>query len=234
MLTVLVFWSCLLLQPRLPPSSQSLRLFPCASVLLHGPLDICLYPLPAAPLAPARKRDARHKFLQHRSASSKTTTEFAQPGLSRSNGGHPQREGTNLGVFVPIWLVLPRREATNSGVFNLAVTSIGGQNNGQNLIVKNGQQKPPQDRGGFCCALGFFFFNFFVFFSLFLLISSCFMTSWNPKTSHQMRVQAIICDISPYSSGAVQVRVGLELADLWGAHADLWAQPSLRAFGTPN
>ena len=34
--------------------------------------------------------------------------EFAQPCLSMSNGGHPQREGTNLGVFVPVWLVLPR------------------------------------------------------------------------------------------------------------------------------
>ena len=39
--------------------------------------------------------------------------EFAQPGLSRSNGGHPQREGTNLGVFVSILLVLPRCDATN-------------------------------------------------------------------------------------------------------------------------
>ena len=36
-----------------------------------------------------------------------------------SNGGHPQREGTNLGVFVPIWLVLRRREATNLGVSDL-------------------------------------------------------------------------------------------------------------------
>ena len=26
--------------------------------------------------------------------------EFAQPGLSRSNGSYPQREGINLGVFV--------------------------------------------------------------------------------------------------------------------------------------
>ena len=42
-----------------------------------------------------------------------------KPWLSRSNGGHPQREGTNLGVFVPIWLVLPRCEATNLGVFDL-------------------------------------------------------------------------------------------------------------------
>ena len=45
--------------------------------------------------------------------------EFAQPRLSRSNGGHPQREGTNLGVFVPIWLIFPRGEATNLGVFAL-------------------------------------------------------------------------------------------------------------------
>ena len=45
--------------------------------------------------------------------------EFAQPRLSRSNGVHPQREGTNLGVFVPIWLVLRRCEATNLDVFDL-------------------------------------------------------------------------------------------------------------------
>ena len=39
--------------------------------------------------------------------------EFAQLGLSRPNSSHPQREGTNLGVFVPVWLVLRRCEATN-------------------------------------------------------------------------------------------------------------------------
>ena len=48
--------------------------------------------------------------------------EFAQPGLSRSNGGDPQREGTNLGVFVPNWLVLAQREATNLGALK-ALTS---------------------------------------------------------------------------------------------------------------
>ena len=69
--------------------------------------------------------------------------EFAQPRLSRSNGGHPQREGANLGVFVPIWLVLPRREAINLGVFDLGHFAL----------------------------------------------------------------------ISPYSNGAVQIRVGLELAE---------------------
>ena len=45
--------------------------------------------------------------------------EFAQPRLSRSDGGDPQREGTILGVFVPIWLVVPRCEATSLGVFDL-------------------------------------------------------------------------------------------------------------------
>ena len=48
-LTVLVFWSCVLLLPQLPPSSRSLRLFPGASILLHGPLDICLDLLPTPP-----------------------------------------------------------------------------------------------------------------------------------------------------------------------------------------
>ena len=43
--------------------------------------------------------------------------EFAQPRSSRPNSSHPQREGTNLGVFVPVWLVFPRCEATNLGVF---------------------------------------------------------------------------------------------------------------------
>ena len=43
----------------------------------------------------------------------------------------------------------------------MAVTSIGVYKNGQNLkkipsfIVKNGQQKPPQNRGGFCCVFWF-------------------------------------------------------------------------------
>ena len=36
-LTVLVFRSCALLLPRFPPSSRSLKLFPWASILLHGP-----------------------------------------------------------------------------------------------------------------------------------------------------------------------------------------------------
>ena len=46
--------------------------------------------------------EACQKLSQvHSSASSKLTTEFAQPRLSRSSGGHPQREGTNLGVFGP-------------------------------------------------------------------------------------------------------------------------------------
>ena len=46
--------------------------------------------------------------------------EFAQPGLSRSNGGHPHREGTNLGLSVPVRLELPRCDAANLGVFDLS------------------------------------------------------------------------------------------------------------------
>ena len=57
------------------------------------------------------------------SASSEPTTEFAQPSLSRSNGSHPQREGTNLGVFVPIWLALPRCEATHLGVLICVIST---------------------------------------------------------------------------------------------------------------
>ena len=65
-LTVLVFWSWVLLRPRLLPSPRSLKLFPWPSILLHGPLDICLDLLPAAPRPPMQKRDAQHMFLQHR------------------------------------------------------------------------------------------------------------------------------------------------------------------------
>ena len=50
--------------------------------------------------------------------------QFVQPRLSRSNNGHAQQEGTNLGVFVPEKLVLPRYEATNLGVFDLCVISL--------------------------------------------------------------------------------------------------------------
>ena len=66
-LTVLVFWSWVLLLPRLPPWSRSLRLFPWASILLYGLLDSCLDLLPAAP-PPVQKWDAQHMFLQHRGA----------------------------------------------------------------------------------------------------------------------------------------------------------------------
>ena len=51
-LTVLVFWSWVLLLPRLPPWSRSLRLIPWASVLLYKPLDIpwiCCLQLPHHP-----------------------------------------------------------------------------------------------------------------------------------------------------------------------------------------
>ena len=60
-----ILWSWVLLLPRLPPLSWNLRLFPWPSILLHGPLGVCLDLLPAAPLLPVQKRDAQHMFLQH-------------------------------------------------------------------------------------------------------------------------------------------------------------------------
>ena len=71
--------------------------------------------------------------------------EFAQPRLSRSNGGHPQREGTNLGVFVPIWLVLLRCEATNQGVFDLCHISrlpLAGHNKASRTDFRNQRFEP--------------------------------------------------------------------------------------------
>ena len=53
-LTVLVFWTWLLLLPRLPPSSRSLRLFPWASILLYGPLDITWICCPQLPHHPSK------------------------------------------------------------------------------------------------------------------------------------------------------------------------------------
>ena len=50
--------------------------------------------------------------------------EFVQPRLSRSNGGHPQREGRNLVLFVSVRLVLRRCEATNLGVFDLCLFDL--------------------------------------------------------------------------------------------------------------
>ena len=43
------------------------------------------------------------------------------PDLSRPKSGHPPaREGTNLGVFVPVWLALPQCEGALSGLFDLS------------------------------------------------------------------------------------------------------------------
>ena len=83
------------------------------------------------------------KSTKNSPANSQTHPHLHSPVCVGSNGGHPQREGTNLGMFVPIWLVLRRCEATNLGVFDLCHFAL----------------------------------------------------------------------ISPYSNGAVQTRVGLELAD---------------------
>ena len=62
------FLVLVLLLPRLPRWSRSLRMFPWPSISLYGPLDICLDLLPAAPPPPMQKRDPQHKLLQHRGA----------------------------------------------------------------------------------------------------------------------------------------------------------------------
>ena len=40
--------------------------------------------------------------------------EYAQPSLSKSKGGHPQRKGANLGVFVPVSLALLRCDGASA------------------------------------------------------------------------------------------------------------------------
>ena len=60
-LTVLVFWSWMLLMPRLLPSSRSIRLLPWASILLHRPLDTCL-DLPPSPTTRAKTERTAQVF----------------------------------------------------------------------------------------------------------------------------------------------------------------------------
>ena len=55
-LTVLVFRSWVLLLPRLPPWSRSLRLFPWASIFALWALGHCLDLLPATPPPPVQKK----------------------------------------------------------------------------------------------------------------------------------------------------------------------------------
>ena len=73
---------------------------------------------------PDQKRWKRNKNLGSNSAISKPTTELAQPRLGRvKRGSSPARGYTDLGVFVPIWLVLRRCEASNLSVFDFALVS---------------------------------------------------------------------------------------------------------------
>ena len=57
-----------------PPSSQSLRLFPWASILLHGGpwTSFACICCPQLPLPPVQKRDAQHMFLKHGGAHAET------------------------------------------------------------------------------------------------------------------------------------------------------------------
>ena len=61
-LTVLVFWSWVLLLSQLPPWSRSLRFFPWASILLCGPLDIAWICCPQLPHHPCKMGRTAHVF----------------------------------------------------------------------------------------------------------------------------------------------------------------------------
>ena len=91
--------SWVLLLPRPPPSSRSLRLFPCASILLHGPLDICLDLLLAAPLPPMQKQDAQRKFLQHRGERADCSSKLSIGGVTKLQGD--TMLGANLSDQIP-------------------------------------------------------------------------------------------------------------------------------------
>ena len=94
------FWSWVPLLPQLPPSSWSLRLFPCASILLHGPVDIYLDLLSAAPLPPVQKQDAQHMFLQHRGAHAEKSHPILNGGpQALQKQGWKIRKRNSLGSF---------------------------------------------------------------------------------------------------------------------------------------
>ena len=105
---------CALLSlPSLPRSSPSPR------PVLARPSSPGPPPPALARPSPGPRPALAHPRFKGSSRQSGQKRNSLQPGLSRSNDGHSHREGTNLGVFAPIWLVLPRREATKLGVFDL-------------------------------------------------------------------------------------------------------------------
>ena len=61
-LTVLVFWSWVLLLPRLPPSSRSLRLFPWASFCFTGPWTLLGSAARSSPTTRAKPGRKAHVF----------------------------------------------------------------------------------------------------------------------------------------------------------------------------
>ena len=67
-LTVLVFWFWVLLMPKSQALSRSLRLCPWSSICFMAPSSKILGSAPPAPLPSVEKRDAQHKFLQHKGA----------------------------------------------------------------------------------------------------------------------------------------------------------------------
>ena len=92
---------------------------PWASILLHGPLDICLDVVPALPYhpAPVQKREAQHMFLQHRTdwkVGGKTIEIKIQTQISKIHPAKLAPKGSRL-------LEVPRKFA-NHTLFALGIS----------------------------------------------------------------------------------------------------------------
>ena len=65
------------------------------------------------------------------------------------------------------------------------------QKNNPSFIVKHGQQKPPQNRGGFCCIFGFFLSQFLCLFPLVSPYFLLFPAILEPQNSPPNEVTSI-------------------------------------------
>ena len=92
---------------------------------------------------PLKLNPTSEGLVRHLESANSNPPEFAQPSLIGPKGGHPQREGTNLGVFVP-WLVirmclflygwsLSWCEGTNMGVIDLRLSTYSNESGSPGL-----------------------------------------------------------------------------------------------------
>ena len=134
MLTVLVFWSWVLLLPRLPPSSRSLRLLPWASILLDGPLDIAWICCPQLPHHPYE--NGTHSTCFYSAGGHTPKTLFFKPCFSAS---------TALSSFCTSTLAaLPLKDSKLWGTMQFS---------SQSESVERSAMDPP--KSSFPCLFGF-------------------------------------------------------------------------------